>query len=376
MRLHTNPRVLFERRWCRSLNSSIRLDCLAKDSGFDRNMDAVHDKDEICRLFCELQQAILKAVLVERERCRQGDLAVISGETAADTIYAIDRIAERTIIEWFEQVWPANRPIEIVMEGLGEGEVMTFPRGTPADGTELKCILDPIDGTRGIMYDKRPAWILAGVALQRGSANRLTDIEIAVMTELPTTRQWRADQVFAIRGEGVQAVALDVRGGFAETPVQLAPSQAVDVCHAFGTVSRFFPAGLTALSRFEEALWESLYGQAETAAASPLVFNDQYISTGGQFYEILQGHDRFIADLRPEAFRKLGIKSSLSCHPYDVATALILEEAGCVLEKPEGGRLDCPLDTTSPVSWVAYANLSLADAMRPIIRELIQRHFY
>jgi hypothetical protein len=141
-------------------------------------------------------------------------------------------------------------------------------------------------------------------------ANRLTDIEIAVMTELPTTRQWRADQVFAIRGEGVQAVALDVRGGFAETPVQLAPSQAADVCHAFGTVSRFFPAGLTALSRFEEALWESLYGKAETVAASPLVFNDQYISTGGQFYEILQGHDRFIADLRPEAFRKLGIKSS------------------------------------------------------------------
>lgn len=333
----------------------------------------MQEKNEICRLICELQQAILKAVLAERERCTQDDLAAIAEETVADTIYAIDRVAEVTIVDWFGRVWPASRPIQIVMEGLGEDEVMTFPIGTSVEETELKCILDPIDGTRGIMYDKRPAWILAGVAPQRGEANRLTDIEIAVMTEIPTTRQWRADQVSAIRGEGLQAVALDVRGGFVETPVQLAPSQAADVSHAFGTVSRFFPAGLTALSRFEEALWESLYGQPETA--SPLVFNDQYISTGGQFYEVLQGHDRFIADLRPEAFRKLGIKSSLACHPYDVATALILEEAGCVLEKPGGGRLDCPLDTTMPVSWIAYANPRLADAMRPTICELVREHF-
>ncbi len=47
------------------------------------------------------------------------------------------------------------------MEGL-EGEAVTFPRGTPVGGTLFKCILDPIDGTRNLMYDKRSAWGAGG----------------------------------------------------------------------------------------------------------------------------------------------------------------------------------------------------------------------
>jgi len=42
------------------------------------------------------------------------------------------------------------------MEGLADGAT-TFPAGTPARRTVLRCILDPIDGTRCLMYDKRPA---------------------------------------------------------------------------------------------------------------------------------------------------------------------------------------------------------------------------
>jgi len=333
----------------------------------------MENKETIRALICELQSAILKAILAERSRSTMEALAAISEETAADTIYAIDRVAEATIEQWFAAYWPAECSVEIVMEGLGDGAVLTFPADTPVADTVLKCIIDPIDGTRGIMYDKRAAWILVGVAPQRGAANTLADIEIAVMTEIPTTRQWRADQISAVRGAGITAVAIDVRGDFEQLRIELKPSAASEVRHAFGTVSRFFPAGLTLLSQVEEALWDRLYGQPDSP--SPLIFNDQYISTGGQFYEILAGHDRFIADLRPEAFAKLGILSNLCCHPYDVATALILEEAGCVIEKPDGQPLDFPLDTTTPVSWVAYANVELADAMRPalqaVIRELL-----
>ncbi len=67
----------------------------------------------------------------------------------------------------------------------------------------------------------------------------------------------------------------------------------------------------------------------------------------------------------------MGILSNLACHPYDVATALILEESGCVIEKPDGQPLDCPLDTTTPVSWVAYANPELAAVIRPVLRGVI-----
>lgn len=333
----------------------------------------MENHENICTLICELERAILKAILAERSRSTVDALAAVSEETGADTIYAIDRVAEETIIDWFTAHWPAGCPVEVVMEGLEDGAVLTFPADTPVADTKLKCIIDPIDGTRGIMYDKRAAWILVGVASQRGAANTLADIEVAVMTEIPTTRQWRADQISAMRGGGVVADAIDVRCDFSRQSVELKPSAATEARHAFGTVSRFFPAGLTLLSQVEEALWERLYGQPDSP--SPLVFNDQYISTGGQFYEILAGHDRFIADLRPEAFTKLGIQSNLCCHPYDVATALILEEAGCVIEKPDGQALDFPLDTTTPVSWVAYANEALAATIRPTLQAVMREYF-
>ena len=122
----------------------------------------------------------------------------------------------------------------------------------------------------------------------------------------------------------------------------------------------------------EESLWRALYGRAATG--SPVVFNDQYISTGGQIYELLSGHDRMLADIRPLVFGKLGLKSALVCHPYDICTAMILKEAGGVIESPFGGPLRAPLDTTSPVAWVGYANPALARAIRPALRRALKRH--
>ena len=46
-----------------------------------------------------------------------------------------------------------------------------------------------------------------------------------------------------------------------------------------------------------------------------------------------------IGDIRPMVFAKLGIESSLTCHPYDICTELILREAGGIVETPQGGRL-------------------------------------
>jgi hypothetical protein len=116
--------------------------------------------------------------------------------------------------------WPSAEPVEVVMEGLEEP--LCFPSGTPRLDTKWKCLLDPIDGTRGIMYDKRSAWALSGVAPQRGEATRLSDIVVAAMTELPTRKQWRADQLSAMRGGGLVASAMNVMDGVA-SPVSLAP---------------------------------------------------------------------------------------------------------------------------------------------------------
>lgn len=335
-------------------------------------MQFTADQNENLRQkLCELQRFILEAILIERSERSTEQLSAVSEETAADVIYAIDQIADKAIHTWFKANWPDNWPVQIVIEGLEDHDTLTFPTGTEVNQTVLKCIIDPIDGTRGIMYDKRSAWILAGIAPQRFAANTLVDITVAAMTEIPTTKQWRADQLSAIRGQGYTAIGYDIRDELREVSIALKPSDAEDVRHAFGSISRFFPAGSALLAQIEEQLWDELYGSPESG--TPLVFNDQYISTGGQFYEILSGHDRFIADIRPEAFAKLGIGAKLCCHPYDVASALILEEAGCIVTKPDGSALDCPLDTTTPVSWIAYANTAIAQSIAPTLSRLIKQ---
>ena len=104
------------------------------------------------------------------------------------------------------------------------------------------------------MYDKRYAWILAGLASQCGNANSLLDIMVAAMTEIPTTKQWRSDKLSAVHGCGIIALALNTHNSFESHSLKLKPSKAYDVKHAFGTVSRFFPEGLELLGAFEERL--------------------------------------------------------------------------------------------------------------------------
>ena len=322
------------------------------------------------RLLCDLQDHIRDGFVAARRRQGQ-KFARVTAITEADTIYYVDRLSERAILAWFQRHWPANAPVELVMEGL-EGEPVTFPRETPVTQTHWKCILDPIDGTRGVMYDKRPAFILSGIAPQRGQPTNLKDLIVAAMTELPTSKQDRADQISAIRGQGLWAETIDLARGTRRRWVPR-PSRAKHFEHGFASLARFFPEGKTLLASIEEELWRELgvlgkYG-------GQLVFDDQYICTGGQLFELIVGHDRMLGDLRPLAYAKLGFSAAtLCCHPYDICTALIAREAGCVVEAPDGGPLSAPLDTTTPVAWMGYANRDLARRVRPILQKIIRRH--
>ncbi len=322
------------------------------------------------RLLCALQDHIRTHLLAARAR-EAAHFSSIAAVTAADTIYHIDRLSEEAIVHWFEAHWPRTAAVQVVMEGVEDDTPLTFPRGTPVARTEWKCILDPIDGTRVLMYDKRSAWILAGLAPQRGARTCLRDIVVAAMTELPTTKQWRADQFSAVRGAGLRARAFNLHTQTWQR-LQVGPSRARDFRQGFSSIAKFFPDGKVLLAQLEEALWTQLHGPAGVGG-SPVVFDDQYISTGGQLYELLVGHDRFIADLRPLAFARLGLQSALVCHPYDICTELLLREAGGVVETPEGRPIAVPLDTTSAVTWVGYANPTLAKLARPVLKKLIRQ---
>jgi hypothetical protein len=214
------------------------------------------------------------------------------------------------------------------------------------------------------MYDKRAAWALAGVAPNKGPATRLRDIEVAVMTELPTSKMGFADTLSAIRGRGVRATRTDLRGGDSQ-PLAVAPSSAKTIDHGFATVSDFFPGTKVLAGEVMEHLVASLIGPADVTRAT--VFEDQYISTGGQFYELIVGHDRFNADLRPIFYKIQKQPEGLCCHPYDCAAMLVAEEAGVVLTNGLGNPLDGPFDVTSGLSWAGYANRDLKASIEPLL---------
>ena len=111
-------------------------------------------------------------------------------------------------------------------------------------------------------------------------------------------------------------------------------------------------------------------------AGKALCFEDQYASSGGQLYELMVGHDRFNADLRPlmrPLLEKRGQPAGLCCHPYDCATWLVAEEAGVSLTDALGGPLDGPLDVTTGLSWAGYANAALRQRIEPVMVEFLKK---
>ena len=332
------------------------------------------DWETVRGLLCRLGDDIQAAVIAARAAATTEELAAVAAVTAADTIYRIDKISEGTALGWLGANWPADWPVELVMEGAGEDGPLTFPRRTPVAATKLKLIVDPIDGTRSLMHDKRAGWALAAAAPQRGPGTSVADLMAAAMTELPTSKQWRADQISAVRGAGpggLVAGSVNVLTG-ARAPLTVRPSRAVDFQHGFASLVKFFPDGKALTAQIEEALWDQLHGRGRTA--SPVVFDDQYLSSGGQIYELLTGRDRMVGDLRPLVLPALGYHSALTCHPYDICASFLLTEAGGVVESPNGWPLDAPLDTTTPVAWIGYANETLARLARPVLRQLCEHY--
>lgn len=294
-------------------------------------------------------------------------LASIAGQRGGDIIYRLDEHGEEALLALCEE-WAREEPFVLVAEGLEAGRQI-FPSGADPERLAFTLIVDPIDGTRGLMYSKRSAWALLGIAPapRAGWWPTLADVTMALQAELPTPRAALADTLWAVAGYGAHGETLDLRTG-ARTPFIPTPSRATTLAGGFASVVKFFPGVKTASAALEEALYEALLGPPDPDA--PQVFDDQYISSGGQLYEVMVGHDRFIADLRP--LLMASGHESMSAHPYDLGTELIAREAGVIVTDPWGRRLAAPLDTHSPVAWVGYANERLRDAIAPVLQRLLR----
>ncbi len=310
------------------------------------------------------------AVVAATEQRSLEALAAVDRDEDGDTIYAIDAVSEQ-VLDPLVDALGREHSFVLVAEGLPGGR-RCVPASADERSATWRIIVDPIDGTRGLMYQKRSAWILTGVAPNRGPATSLRDIVLAVQTEIPLVKQHLADQMWALRGGGVEAVRMNRLTG-ARTPLTLRPSTAASIAHGFATVARFFAGAREVLGALDDAIVRDALGVQPAGKA--LCFEDQYASTGGQLYELMAGHDRFIADLRPLTTSRLaeaGLPAPLACHPYDICCAMIAEECGVIVTDPSGRPLDAPLDVESAVAWIGYANAGIRAGLEPRLQQQLR----
>lgn len=328
---------------------------------------SITNQDALLQLILELHARIRDAVVGACERQALEELAgVAEDEQAGDTIYAVDRVSEALLVAFFAERVAPRWPLVLVAEGLHAGQVV-LPEGIGEDEAAIRVIVDPIDGTRGLMYQKRPAWVLTGVAPNRGPGTRLRDIELAVQTEIPLVKQHLCDTLWTTAGGPLYAERLNRLTG-ERTPLHPRPSQAATIAHGFAMISRFFPGAREELAAIDEAVVRAVLGPPQPGKAQ--CFEDQYICTAGQLYELIAGHDRFVADLRPLLDRHMAARGEalgICCHPYDLCTALIAERAGVLLTDERGRELDAPFDVHAEVGWIGYANQAIRDQIEPAL---------
>jgi fructose-1,6-bisphosphatase/inositol monophosphatase family enzyme len=320
----------------------------------------------------ELHEEVRRVVVEACEGASVEQLAGIASEAEGDTIYEIDRVSEHTLVEFFEREVASRVPIVLIAEGI-EGGSIVLPRGTAADRAQWRVIVDPIDGTRALMYQKRSGWILTGVAANRGAETTLADIELAVQTEIPIVKQHLGDSLWAHRGGGASAERVDRLTG-ERRAISIRPSRAGTIAHGFAMVARFFPGAREELAAIDEEIVFAALGPPEPGKAH--LFEDQYIATGGQLYELMTGHDRFVADLRPLMDRKLALRGQalgICCHPYDLCTELIARELGVIVTDERGHSLRAPLAVEPDVTWVGYANERIRAQVEPLLQAALRK---
>lgn len=304
-------------------------------------------------------------------RDRQHDADVVGFE-GGDTIFAIDKRVEPILIRHFEDWSRELGSVVLVAEGLGPEGTMRFGGGPP----RLRVLVDPIDGTRCLMLDKRSAWFIAAAAPDLGASTRLSMTCASAIVELPTTRQRFADTFVHCHGRAIGASRVDMVANV-ETALSIRPSSASTLINGFGQVVSFFPGTKVLAAELMERIALSFAASGEAPAA---IFDDQYASSGGQFVELLMGRDRFCCDLRPVFHRILERRAGaplapgLACHPYDIGAAELVRTGGVILTDAFGAPLDAHFSVHEPVSWCGYANLQLQKRIEPIIQNWIREH--
>jgi len=314
----------------------------------------------------ELIEAIrLAAANALESALAAGDLERVAGAVgrgAGDTTFGLDRQTERAVDAWFEGA-AAQAPLSLFSEESGwrhrgpAGELAGFDHGGP------RIVVDPVDGTRNLMFDLRPAWSVVALAGPGAEIPRQGEVLHGILAELPDSRGGRRRILCASRGLGCR---LAVHALAEPEPPRARPLICDDSDRADQGYFPFFALHPGARAPIAE-LAADFFARLEQSegAAIEHCFDDQYISSGGQLALVALGTYRMVVEARGELARQRGAPLQV-CKPYDVAGAVLCaEEAGAVVTDLEGAPLDHALDADTPVSFCAFHNAATRARLWP-----------
>ncbi|MDZ4772955.1 MAG: hypothetical protein SGI72_07445 [Planctomycetota bacterium] len=323
----------------------------------------------------ELRFAARKALLGALADGRLDQLMRAHSIGAGDVTYGIDVPTEAVLDRWLVRT-AQSEPISLLTEDAGWRHRGPNGHGGVRDlaGFDhggVRIVVDPIDGTRNLMADVRSAWSVIAIAGAGESEPRMSDVEGGVLAEIPDSRGGDA-RVFRATSDGRVRLSIESVDGL------LVRQDGIWQCDDDARVDNgYFPFFRyshdmrPAIAQIEADFFARLE-QMESAELRTC-YDDQYISNGGQLALVTLGTYRMIADLRAFLAAKRG-RPTLTCKPYDCAGAiLVARAAGCVVTDAGGGELDFPLDVSTPVSFVAFANAATRARLEPHLNAVLPR---
>jgi fructose-1,6-bisphosphatase/inositol monophosphatase family enzyme len=324
------------------------------------------DPSDLPQLLEDLAERVASAARTAAAKAREQGLEFKTprpiGVGAGDVTFALDGATEAAVDAWFAET-ARQGPLSLLTEDRGwrhcgpSGELPGFDHGGP------RVVIDPVDGTRGLMADLRSAWTVIAACGPGAEQPRLSEVQLGLCSELPDSRTARFRRLRAERGGGAQLELRELESGALLSTQQLQADEDDRPDHGFFSFFRYSPSQRPQLAELEARFFERL--EQHEAADTRSCYDDQYISNGGQLVLLALGTYRMIAELRAALAQAEG--ASFTCSkPYDCAGALLVaREAGCVVSSAGGTELDFPLDAQTPVSFVGWANAATARRLAP-----------
>jgi fructose-1,6-bisphosphatase/inositol monophosphatase family enzyme len=297
---------------------------------------------------------------------RMGAYARPVGRGAGDLTFDLDRACEEVLASWLEES-ARSSPISLLTEDRGWRHLGPGAQGVRAlegfDHGGPRVAIDPVDGTRNLMADLRPAWTVIGLCGPGAKQPTMSEVVLGVVSEIPDTRAARARLLTAALGQGARVASIDLSDGRMLEEVGLHTDEVAHIDHGYFPFFAYHPRIRPEIARVAAGFFERL--EEHEGAALESCYDDQYISSGGQLALLALGTYRAVVEMRSLVAR-LADSPTQVAKPYDVTGALLCaREAGCVVARPDGSELDFPIDTSTPIDFAAWANSATAQRLAP-----------